>query len=835
MASLQATFEEAISTIDQALDLETRWKAAGRNDDDSLEEILRLYSQSVCKLDDTIGGGTLLESETAKLSAKRAEVAGRMESLELHRGPRLRSGSGNAYKDAVTTLKEAAAMDARAEKGEPGLLVHTIRLYSHAIRLMLRGAQDPSCKHEVQKAIEQKIVGARKRIAVLSARTGDGLSLRAALDRDAAKFPELVAAEPKPEAQAVKPLSLRAVSTQGPRWCKRCKAVFEGSACSKGHPNYLYSQKLPPEAEAVTTRDHLGPTPTQPAAELARAKVSPREAKNVHRPPWNREVEGDSAPSPTANEAQNFLQEQARLQKIKAAEAKMKRAEKRLQRLNSNPSDDPSVAAAQRQVALAAAELEAVQDSVLDPVPRRAVSPATAEQVEMQVEVETTQVEPVQAEAAVAEEERETQEAKAAAAAEAQAIAALTRKRLAAKKAEKEAATLADLPVQQTSTDVEAMSKTIVPMVDIGMIRAVNPDVKISKAKVASVRAAIKKGDVEVSIGETLQVAQSGDVADLSGDAKQRVVAQLRATRKDPRIQERLRAVKAQAERDTQAAAAEKAAHERRALAEVAAAREKAAELLRAEAASAQAKKEEVRKVQQEKAKAKAARAAEAAAAAKEQENRARELAREQHAREAAAAAAKRKPLLPASTVALPEPLMASTPGMHLQSDSLAAAGLLPDASLAADVPRIGLRQAPLPLAELAAQPPPRQYLRDAVGPAVTASLARLARASTTGSGYNALGADNAAASTPEKAVTNFLSQILLSPAGLHAGLEDPQAEAEAEAASHLSASGVHGGNWRSTVRPLLEKALAQLDLERPLNHSEAIELVVRTLRLMDT
>ena len=33
----------------------------------------------------------------------------------------------------------------------------------------------------------------------------------------------------------------------GRRWCKRCKAVFEGSACGKGHPNYLYSQKLPAE------------------------------------------------------------------------------------------------------------------------------------------------------------------------------------------------------------------------------------------------------------------------------------------------------------------------------------------------------------------------------------------------------------------------------------------------------------------------------------------------------------------------------------------------------------------------------------------------------------
>ena len=161
MASSQAAFDEAVATIDRALGLESRWKDAGRSDDELLEQILRLYQQSVQRLDESMGSGALNESETAKLSAKRDEVAGRIKTLEVQRGPRLRSGSGNAYKDAVATLKDAATMDSRAKKGEPHLLVDTVRLYSHAIRLMLRAAQDPNCKQEVQRVMEQKIVWMR--------------------------------------------------------------------------------------------------------------------------------------------------------------------------------------------------------------------------------------------------------------------------------------------------------------------------------------------------------------------------------------------------------------------------------------------------------------------------------------------------------------------------------------------------------------------------------------------------------------------------------------------------------------------------------------------------
>lgn len=278
------------------------------------------------------------------------------------------------------------------------------------------------------------------------------------------------------------------------------------------------------------------------------------------------------------------------------------------------------------------------------------------------------------------------------------------------------------------------------------------------------------------------------------------------------------------------AAAAERTERERKALAEVSAAKEKAAEQLRVEATLLKAKKEEDRKLQEEKAKAKAARAAEAAeaaAAVREQADRERKLAREQRAREAAASAAKRRSLLPSSTVTPPEPSTDLPVAMHLRGNSLESNQLSasPEALLAADIPRIGLQHPALPLAEFAVQPAPRQYLRDAVGPAVTASLVRLACASNSIRDHKAR---ETFMSTPSKGVTTFLSRSLLSPPGL----ED--AHAEAEATRELSESGVRGESWRATMRPLLQNALAQLDLERPHEESSAVEFVARTLRSME-
>eukprot|EP01052_Picozoa_sp_SAG31_P024668 SAG31_NODE_2115_length_6416_cov_20.056989_2_plen_108_part_00 len=42
------------------------------------------------------------------------------------------------------------------------------------------------------------------------------------------------------------------------RWCKKCKALFDGKACSNGHANFMYLKKIPPEqaanAEALAKR-----------------------------------------------------------------------------------------------------------------------------------------------------------------------------------------------------------------------------------------------------------------------------------------------------------------------------------------------------------------------------------------------------------------------------------------------------------------------------------------------------------------------------------------------------------------------------------------------------
>jgi hypothetical protein len=106
---------------------------------------------------------------------------------------------------------------------------------------------------------------------------------------------------------------------------------------------------------------------------------SPRSPLNMSRPSWNRDVDEEAPPpqvNSSTNDAQRVLQEQQRLQRVKTAEAKKKRAEKKLRKLSSaKPSDDPDVVAAQRQAAIAAEELEAVQQSV----PGRAGSTTGAE------------------------------------------------------------------------------------------------------------------------------------------------------------------------------------------------------------------------------------------------------------------------------------------------------------------------------------------------------------------------------------------------------------------------------------------------------------------------
>jgi hypothetical protein len=902
MASAQTAFDDAIATIKEATALEARWKEGGRSDDSLLAQVLRLYGQSVAGLDDTLRDGSLNEKTEAKVSKKRGEVAGRIEKLELQRsaGPavasatlQLRSGAGSAYKDAAATLKEAAEMDSRVKKGEAELVIDTVRLYSHAVRLMLLALSTGNCKQEVQTALEGKLVEARKRIAVLSTRT-DGPTLRKALDRDAADFPDLAPVEPAPEAEEAHPPAARTPkAAAGPRWCKKCQVAFEGDACSKGHPNFLYTRKVPPEAKPPPRPASSSPAPAPaPAPPAGAAPRSPRKMKR--NTSWDGEKPPAAAPAATThaamNEAQVALQEQARQQKLKAAEAKKKRAEKKLRRMSAMADTDAQkMAAAQAQAAAATAELEAVQEA--SPLPSRAGSLAVVEDRGVNVEAE-----------AQAEAESQAQ------AAEAAAMAAAMRERLAAKKAEKAAAAAAaaqraaarekaerealpaktivpmvdigmiraknparisDAKVASTRAAIrhgyvevavggrlqvatpgdmedlsegakqraikgvtdaraaaaaaEAARKTIVPLVDIGLIRAVNPAVRISQAKVAGVRAAIKRGAVEVPVGGRLQTATSADIADLRGGAKQRAIDELAQNRVDEKVQEILRSSSAEHQAAAQAEAMEKAAR----LAEVAAAKERAAEERQAQAAAARAQKTEAREAQEAKAKAKAAKKAAAAAVAKEKEAEQRQ-AKERRAREAsAAAAAKRKPLLTTgsrsisgtSSIGSSGPPPASPPPPA--AAAAAPADVVYPSAGSDEMPiRIGLRQPALPLADLAAQPLPRQYLRDAVGPAVTSALYSLARGS------------RSHIATPEKAA-GFLSKMLLA---------GPEAEGAAAAADPTAVQGEGEGEWddydyyddydywRGTVRPLLASAMAQLDRERPADETEAVQLVARAL-----
>eukprot|EP01043_Picozoa_sp_COSAG02_P034700 COSAG02_NODE_2442_length_8854_cov_2.621359_2_plen_557_part_00 len=80
--------------------------------------------------------------------------------------------------------------------------------------------------------------------------------------------------------------------------------------------------------------------------------------------------------------------------------------------------------------------------------------------------------------------------------------------------------------------DVSASAGTIVPMLDIGIVRAVNPDLDISPAKVAAVRTAIKQGGVEIPIHGAVQVAAPGDVSDLDHASKQKALELLAQNRK---------------------------------------------------------------------------------------------------------------------------------------------------------------------------------------------------------------------------------------------------------------------------------------------------------------
>ena len=378
---------------------------------------------------------------------------------------KLRAGDGDTFKDAVATLKEGAALDGHVKEGDLAHAHNAVRAYSHAIRLIDLAVASGSCKPNVQTAMEAKVTSAKKRIMVLSMKAADGAALREALARDAAEHPALVAAAPEeaaapsasaPEAagnlEEMRPHELKRMLRNAglddkgpkaeliarleafqaggevvpgeqeptpperdgggdrPRWCKKCQLSFDGSSCGKGHPNFMYTQNLPPEAQPPPRPPKGG---AQPAAE---EPVSPRPSVGSPGPSARRasvvalsqgagnalerwqaaqptlaegseEEEGDdndvlaeavapaaiaaaseAAPTPalaparkakvrsSSNDAQEAVAELARRQAAVAAAAKAKRAEKKATRLAAKGGGAGGTAV---QAAAAAAEEEA--------------------------------------------------------------------------------------------------------------------------------------------------------------------------------------------------------------------------------------------------------------------------------------------------------------------------------------------------------------------------------------------------------------------------------------------------------------------------------------------
>ena len=50
------------------------------------------------------------------------------------------------------------------------------------------------------------------------------------------------------------------------RWCKKCKVVFGGSACLQGHPNFMYTRRIPEDAGALSMAEEAGGCALGPAA-----------------------------------------------------------------------------------------------------------------------------------------------------------------------------------------------------------------------------------------------------------------------------------------------------------------------------------------------------------------------------------------------------------------------------------------------------------------------------------------------------------------------------------------------------------------------------------------
>ena len=72
---------------------------------------------------------------------------------------------------------------------------------------------------------------------------------------------------------------------------------------------------------------------------------------------------------------------------------------------------------------------------------------------------------------------------------------------------------------------------SIIPMIDIDLIRAVNPTVSIPEARIARAREAVREGTVEVEVRGTVQQAAAGGLEDLGDRKREKAVSLLEARR----------------------------------------------------------------------------------------------------------------------------------------------------------------------------------------------------------------------------------------------------------------------------------------------------------------
>ena len=70
-----------------------------------------------------------------------------------------------------------------------------------------------------------------------------------------------------------------------PRWCRKCKAVFAAEVCAGNHAAFMYSKKLPPEAQPEPEPEQVVVEPQVTGAEVAGRDDSIDQSVQEEEPP----------------------------------------------------------------------------------------------------------------------------------------------------------------------------------------------------------------------------------------------------------------------------------------------------------------------------------------------------------------------------------------------------------------------------------------------------------------------------------------------------------------------------------------------------------------------